>query len=74
MPKNIKCIIGMSEITIKLIYAEIPVGGYLNIYSQNQLIRAYQNGIFTNETIFFNATEVILDYSLGTDDQTSTGY
>jgi hypothetical protein len=72
MPKIIKCTKGIAEITIKLIYAGVPVGGYLHIYSQNQS-KIYQNGIYTNETIIFNTVEVTLDYSLGTPGQTSTG-
>jgi hypothetical protein len=73
MAKIIKCTRGMAEITIELVYAEIPVGGYLHIYSQNQS-KYYHFGIVTNETIVFNTVEVNLDYNLGMDGQTSTGY
>jgi hypothetical protein len=72
-PKSIKCTKGVAEITIKLVYVEVPVGGYLRIHSQNQS-KTYQNGTFTNETIVFNTAEVNIDYFLGTDGQTSTGY
>ena len=72
IPTSIRCTKGIAEITIELIYVEVPVGGYLRIYSQNQS-KAYNNDVFTNETIIFNTVEVTLDYNLGTPGQTSTG-
>jgi hypothetical protein len=66
-----KCTKGVAKITIKIIYVEIPVDGYLIINSQNQSI-SYQAGNITNETIVFNSNVINLYYYLGAN-QNSTG-